>query len=664
MPPDQLPKLRINEKDGIVVILILALLHGLFYVYLVPPWQHYDEPNHFEYLWMIANHQRLPEKGDFDPQLNRAVLESMINHGFYRDMGFQPGLDSPDNPVAIGGPSQFENPPLYYWIAALPIRILHDWDVTSQMYVGRLLSFIIFLLTVLIAWGITREVTPPGHPLRLLVPITLALLPGYVDIMTSINNDVGAVLVMSLSLWGSLRLVKRGFSIIDFIWASSTALLSIFTKSTAVISLLILPIAIIFSFLYGAKRKYAWFLIFVSFLTVLGAAFTWDDAAWWYRSTSQAGPTRVQDEKAVLGEFAFVIETQAEVTPRWMVPFFQPIPIAIGRELFGADVTLGVWMWASRPVDIRFPTLGTPNSNYSENIEVGKEPRFYALQATLTDANPRIWISLTKTKSLSNEDVQIFYDGFVLAEGRRPLGEKPIFNATDGSNGFWGGGPFTNLIRNGSAEKAGLRFRPWLDDLGSKFLGDNTRPSLILTYLYDWSNARFIYRVTIPHLFRTFWAKFGWGHVPLIGDHPYRYLGAVTIVLLGGAFYGVVRKRRVLPWEVLLILGIAILAVWFPVFVRGAIYISRPHIYFPVARYALPVIIPMALVFGFGWMEVSRPLIQFGQKLTVIRDKPGDRSLAVRLISLPELQIVIYSFMFFILDVVSIISIVRFYKII
>jgi hypothetical protein len=661
MPPNEVSKLRNKERDGIILILILALMHGLIYVYLLPPWQHYDEPNHFEYAWLIANRGWSPKPGDSDPQMNRDVVESMIIHGFYKDFGVIPELDSPDQPVTIGGYSQLNDPPIYYWIVSLPLRFMNGWNVTAQMYMGRLVSLIMYLITVMIAWGITREITSPGHPLRLLVPGTLALLPGYVDIMTSINNDVGAVLVMSLSLWGSLRLVKRGFSIIDFIWASSTALLSIFTKSTAVVSLLILPIAIIFSFLQGAKQKYAWFLIFVSFLTVLGAAFTWDDAAWWYRSTSQAGPTRVQDEKAVLGEYAFVIETQAEVTPRWMVPFFQPIPITIGRELYGEDVTLGVWMWASRPVDIRFPRLSTPNSGYSKNIKVGKEPRFYALQATLTDTNPRIWISLAKTKSLSYEDVQIFYDGFVLVEGRRPLGEKPIFNTTYGSHGFWGGEPFTNLIRNGSAEKAGLRFRPWLDDLGSKFLGDNSRPSLILTYLYDWSNAGFIYKVTIPHLFRTFWAKFGWGHIPLIGDHPYRYLAAVTLVLLGGASYGGVRKRRVLPWDVLLILGIAIFAVWFPVFVRAAIFMALPRIYFPVARYALPVIIPIAIVFSFGWLEVSRLLILFWHKLAIIGDKAGESSQALHLVSLPDLQIVVYLFLFFILDIVSIISIARFY---
>jgi len=664
MPPNEVSKLGNNERDGIILILILALLHGLIYVYLLPPWQHYDEPKHFEYVWLIANHEGLPKPGDNDPQMNRAVVESMVNHGFYRDMGSQPRLDSPDQPVTIGGYSQLDGPPFYYWIVSLPVRFMNGWNVTVQMYIGRLVSLIMYLITVMVAWGITREITLPGHPLRLLVPGTLALLPGYVDIMTSINNDVGAVLVMSLSLWGSLRLVKRGFSIIDFIWASSTALLSIFTKSTAVVSLLILPIAIIFSLLKGAKQKYAWFLIFVSFLTVLGAAFTWDDAAWWYRSTSQTGPTRVQDEKAVLGNFAFVIEPQAGVTPRWMVPLFQPIPIKIGRELYGKDVTLGVWMWANQSIEISTPTLGTPSSRYSESVEVGEKPRFFGLQATLTDTNQRIWISLPRLKSSSANDVQIYYDGFVFVEGHQPLEEAPVFSVPDGSVGNWGGDPFRNLIRNGSAEKAGLRFRPWLDGLGSRFLGDNTRPSLILTYLYDWSNAGFIYKLTIPRLFRTFWGKFGWGHISLIGDHPYHYLAVFTLIILGGAVLRMIRNRRILHWDVLLILGIVIIAVWIPALVRGAIFLAIPQIYYPVARYIYPVIIPMAIVFSFGWLEVFLLLTQFLDWCARILKRTDVRPSELRKQPPPELQIVVYLGLFLILDIASIISIARFYEII
>ena len=64
---------------------------------------------------------------------------------------------------------------------------------------------------------------------------------------------------------------------------------------------------------------------------------------------------------------------------------------------------------------------------------------------------------------------------------------------------------------------------------------------------------------------------------------------------------------------------------------------------------------------SFGWLEASRLLIQFWHKLAVIGDKAGESSQALRLISLPDLQIVVYLFLFFILDIVSIISIARFY---
>ncbi|HEY80691.1 MAG TPA: hypothetical protein G4O05_06380, partial [Caldilineae bacterium] len=51
------------------LILLLALLNGLLYLFLVPPWQHYDEPGHFEYAWLIADRGRLPQAGDYDPAM-------------------------------------------------------------------------------------------------------------------------------------------------------------------------------------------------------------------------------------------------------------------------------------------------------------------------------------------------------------------------------------------------------------------------------------------------------------------------------------------------------------------------------------------------------------------------------------------------------------------
>jgi hypothetical protein len=57
-------------------ILAIGLVHALLYVYLVPPWQHYDEPNHFEIVWLTAKLGRHPKEEDIDPQLSRSVVQS------------------------------------------------------------------------------------------------------------------------------------------------------------------------------------------------------------------------------------------------------------------------------------------------------------------------------------------------------------------------------------------------------------------------------------------------------------------------------------------------------------------------------------------------------------------------------------------------------------
>ena len=45
----------------LLALLVLALLRGLVYLALLPPWQHYDEPTHFEYVQLIAERKKLPQ---------------------------------------------------------------------------------------------------------------------------------------------------------------------------------------------------------------------------------------------------------------------------------------------------------------------------------------------------------------------------------------------------------------------------------------------------------------------------------------------------------------------------------------------------------------------------------------------------------------------------
>ena len=99
--------------------------------------------------------------------------------------------------------TQLEDPPLYYLLAAAAMKPLDRQAILAQLYAGRLVSLGLFLLTLAIAWGVAAELTPPGSVMRWMLPLSMALLPGFADVMTSLNNSVGAVAFFSLFLWGS-----------------------------------------------------------------------------------------------------------------------------------------------------------------------------------------------------------------------------------------------------------------------------------------------------------------------------------------------------------------------------------------------------------------------------------------------------------------------------
>ena len=75
-----------------------------------------------------------------------------------------------------------------------------------------------------------------------MVPAFLALLPGFIDSMTAVNNDVAAVLSASIFLWASLRLIKKGFSIGRLGFLALSLILCYLSKDTAEFTFLLTPI--------------------------------------------------------------------------------------------------------------------------------------------------------------------------------------------------------------------------------------------------------------------------------------------------------------------------------------------------------------------------------------------------------------------------------------
>lgn len=598
---------RIQELFWLGLILLVALIHGLVYLFLLPPWQHYDEPNHFEVVWLIARLDRVPKPGDYNPKLSRRVFQSMLENGFYDHMAGTPAMPGEGEKVYIPGYSQIGEPPLYYLIASLPLQVLPPAvSVENQLYAVRLISLGMYLFTVLAAWGAARAVAPPGHRLRWLAPATLALLPGFVELMTAVNNDVAAVAVFSLFFWGSMRLVCQRFSLINLLWVLGSAGLTLYAKNTAMIALAILPAVLLFGFFRGRWQILAWMMLSLGVIVGLFASLSLRDAAAWYRGTLQSSPLRLRSHAAVIGSAILVLDMPARDMQPLAPPVYQVLPPKISRSIYGQPATLGGWMWASQPVKAQFPTLKfSGNQAVTQMVELTTQPQFFAQQVVLPPGADRIWIFLDPATP-QNTSVQIYLDGLVLTSGQRPVDQPPFFSSPDGSSGEWGEQPFVNLLRNPSFEKAGPRVVAWLDRLASGFLPDHARPSQILASVWDWDGSGYLYILDARHLFQTFWARFGWGHVPLLWSWVYGLLAGLTLLGAIGIGVGSFRLRRRLPWSAIAIGGTALLLAWVLALVRGVVYLHVPGYYFPTARHFYPAILPAVLAFSFGWSEWMR----------------------------------------------------------
>ena len=247
-----------RERAVAAAIVLLAMLHGLLYVFVVPPWQHYDEPTHFEYAWLIANTGEIPEEDGFDWEMRAELVRSMVAYDFYRGVAApDPDALDPSRPPAGLRFPQLDDPPLYYLLVSVPVGLLQSSDLAGQLIGGRMVSVLLLGITVLCGWGVVRTITPKGSHFRLFLPLTMAMLPGFVELMTAVNNDVGATAMFSLFLWGSVRVIRRGVDPLNLAWVLVTALGAVFMKSTAYLAVPLAIVALVLGILPGALRRVA-----------------------------------------------------------------------------------------------------------------------------------------------------------------------------------------------------------------------------------------------------------------------------------------------------------------------------------------------------------------------------------------------------------------------
>jgi hypothetical protein len=153
---------------------LIALLNGVAWSIITPPFQGRDEPAHFAYVQQLAETGTLPhtsQSGSFSPE------ESLVLKGLHQaEIGFSPqtpsissaseqrtlisDVNAGRSPLGSGeaGVATSE-PPLYYAIESVPYA-LGGGNVLAQLELMRLTGAVLAAITVLLTFFFLRELLP------------------------------------------------------------------------------------------------------------------------------------------------------------------------------------------------------------------------------------------------------------------------------------------------------------------------------------------------------------------------------------------------------------------------------------------------------------------------------------------------------------------------
>ncbi|MGB1252838.1 MAG: DUF2142 domain-containing protein [Candidatus Promineifilaceae bacterium] len=167
----------------LLVLIYLGL--GFLYATKTPAWQAPDEPAHYNYIRQLAaGALPLMEAGDYDQAYQGMVIGSRFDPQY--------AVDS----------FEYEDyqPPLYY-LTLTPSYQLADGGVVAL----RLTSVLVGLGVVVFAYLSALNLFPHRPWLALTVAAFVALLPQHLSILSAINNDSLAELIVAALLYTLTR---------------------------------------------------------------------------------------------------------------------------------------------------------------------------------------------------------------------------------------------------------------------------------------------------------------------------------------------------------------------------------------------------------------------------------------------------------------------------
>ena len=473
----------------------LALLRGLIYTAIIPPWQSPDEHGHFEYAWLVSQHGPLVGPESISPEFQQRVLASMAQFDYWR-LVHQPtpkplpsSLTDPADPLLrLSRPQVGDEKPLYYLIAGSLLRLVNASDVVTGMYVGRIVSVILFATAVGVSVLATRRLFPLSHFMQTVPPAFLLFLPMLGEMGSAVSSDAMGVLAGTTFFTSLIPVFRDGLTWKRGGVTMAALTLALLSKKT---SLFLLPTVLLALLIYIWKRRrrqLQWgkltltgsAILLILIGTIL-ALVPGNDASGWIEWKENCGATRFEGN-AHEGNAALGIGPCAdEIVSQVLMP--ETVTAVAGQQINLTGWTRGATGPATGQVSIWDSEGGS-----QVKVTAGTDWEHFAITHKVNEN--ALWIAVRLTWGGAGET--ILFDDLTLS-------------ANDGKN----------LLTNGSAEQTENLLLDLLSNTARR-VGAPRRLAERILSPQSWSlTAWKQYAQGALFCFHSFWGLFGSQALPL-----------------------------------------------------------------------------------------------------------------------------------------------------
>ena len=236
----------------------------------VPIFEGSDEQRHYAYVRYLVNNLALPPHGVANEDwvfTYKVAQEAGQPPLYYIPVAWMTAwVPDADNVAPFVVHNSFVG---LYDVAGLPFdnhnAYLHGAEerfpfhgVALAVHLGRLLSIVCGVLTLLGVFGIARAVVPAKPAVALLAVVLIVSVPGFVYVHSVITNDVSVILFVTLSLWVAVRIAREGPTRRLAVWGGIFGALTLLSKVNGAWAVGIVWFALIVSAVIHRREKPFW----------------------------------------------------------------------------------------------------------------------------------------------------------------------------------------------------------------------------------------------------------------------------------------------------------------------------------------------------------------------------------------------------------------------